>query len=321
MLFKVGLLELGNSPKNNKKDIKDKLVKNVFIFKENYKHLTSYLIDNVWNRLTMPSVLDEKIQQNVFEKYKGQFEDIIEVEEEQLLSSAVDTVKPTEEHKHEAFHLPLQSNQFLSNITNLNKQDDNLNRDIIGLTSPNRMRKSPVIGLAKENLAFESKLKQCVKLLETVNFKKTKHTSNNKENKLSTINKSKPSKKGDKNPSCKKKQKKKKNSKLGKGKGLSQSTRSLKKKKKEEIQKEIICEPLLNTQKGFFAKTSSTKFISSIRDWKYEKDLQQKSNFRASNRSAGKKYELDGLFNIKNEILNNKTGKSGFKRKLSLNQL
>lgn len=73
--------------KQPKLDLKAQLTNNTLIFKENLKLITSFLIDAIWN----DKISQEKIQNTIDWAskliYKGNFEEIQEVDEEQLYNS------------------------------------------------------------------------------------------------------------------------------------------------------------------------------------------------------------------------------------------
>lgn len=73
--------------KQPKLDLKAQLTNNTLIFKENLKLITSFLIDAIWN----DKISQEKIQNTIDWAskliYKGNFEEIKEVDEEQLYNS------------------------------------------------------------------------------------------------------------------------------------------------------------------------------------------------------------------------------------------
>ena len=70
--------------KQPKLDLKAQLTNNTLIFKENLKLITSFLIDAIWN----DKISQDKIQNTIDWAsqliYKGNFEEIQEVDEEQL---------------------------------------------------------------------------------------------------------------------------------------------------------------------------------------------------------------------------------------------
>jgi hypothetical protein len=96
MAFAVFELKKIKSRKK-KFDIKNQLVNNTFIFKENLKIITGSLIDTLWNEKVRTEKIQQTIQKAQQEINKGTFEEIIELgeEEENYLSSDVVSRKET----------------------------------------------------------------------------------------------------------------------------------------------------------------------------------------------------------------------------------
>jgi hypothetical protein len=82
MAFAVFELKKIKSRKK-KFDIKNQLVNNTFIFKENLKIITGSLIDTLWNEKVRTEKIQQTIQKAQLEINKGTFEEIIEMEEEE----------------------------------------------------------------------------------------------------------------------------------------------------------------------------------------------------------------------------------------------
>ena len=82
MAFAVFELKKIKSRKK-KFDIKNQLVNNTFIFKENLKIITGSLIDTLWNEKVRTEKIQQTIQKAQQEINKGTFEEIIELEDEE----------------------------------------------------------------------------------------------------------------------------------------------------------------------------------------------------------------------------------------------
>ena len=102
MAFAVFELKKIKSRKK-KFDIKNQLVNNTFIFKENLKIITGSLIDTLWNEKVRSEKIQQTIQKAQQEINKGTFEEILELgeEEENYLSS--DVVSKRETSRREKF--------------------------------------------------------------------------------------------------------------------------------------------------------------------------------------------------------------------------
>ena len=122
MAFAVFELKKIKSRKK-KFDIKNQLVNNTFIFKENLKIITGSLIDTLWNEKVRTEKIQQTIQKAQQEINKGTFEEIIEMEEEEenYLSSDLisrretPTVKPkvqAEEDFAHSYETDLESKEF-----------------------------------------------------------------------------------------------------------------------------------------------------------------------------------------------------------------
>lgn len=75
--------------KKKKFDIQNQLINNTFIFKENLKLIVGSLIDSLWNHRIGPENISQTIQFAQSSIHKGNFEEIIEEEEENYVSSEV----------------------------------------------------------------------------------------------------------------------------------------------------------------------------------------------------------------------------------------
>lgn len=68
-------------------DLPSHFVTNTSVFKDNLKIITNSLIDSIWKDRTHPDKLKDTIQSAVFEVYRGGFDEIKELDEEQLYNS------------------------------------------------------------------------------------------------------------------------------------------------------------------------------------------------------------------------------------------
>lgn len=75
--------------KKKKFDIHNQLINNTFIFKENLKLILASLIDSLWNHRVGPENISQTIQMAQGTNIKGGFEEIIEEEDENYISSEV----------------------------------------------------------------------------------------------------------------------------------------------------------------------------------------------------------------------------------------
>ena len=133
MAFAVFELKKIKSRKK-KFDIKNQLVNNTFIFKENLKIITGSLIDTLWNEKVRSEKIQQTIQKAQQEINKGTFEEIMELgeDEENYLSSEIvskretnkreDKLPPIEEDFAHSYETDLESKEFKFGSGEANKR-------------------------------------------------------------------------------------------------------------------------------------------------------------------------------------------------------
>lgn len=95
-------------------DLPSHFVTNTSVFKDNLKIITNSLIDSIWKERTHPDKLKDTIQSAVFEVYRGGFDEIKELDEEQLYNSFMNSGVNTSRL--------LTDNNFGLNATNVAKK-------------------------------------------------------------------------------------------------------------------------------------------------------------------------------------------------------
>lgn len=101
-------------------DIQGHLVTNTCVFKENLKLITNSVIENVWKDKLSPDNIKQTIQKAIYDTYKGNFDEIKELDEEQLYNSWINSEKATDrimsDNNMNSSHI---NDNFEANSTNL----------------------------------------------------------------------------------------------------------------------------------------------------------------------------------------------------------
>jgi len=107
-------------------DIQNQLFNNTCIFKENLKVIAAMLIESVWREKVKAEKIKETIKAAFNDIYRGEFEEIKELDEEQLYSSLLNSGNNTERMKSDPFLIKgaPQKNEFVIELKAKHKTEE-----------------------------------------------------------------------------------------------------------------------------------------------------------------------------------------------------
>lgn len=287
------------------------LVNNVFVFKENLKAIVNKLIEGVWEEQTQETSLREGIQKAIFKSYKNSIDDIAEEDDEYIHSSVANT-KQSGLQNHSLFEQRLEEINYVEqkSLVNINEF----------LSLPKQVGDEEVLSpssliIPKVTLDdFTGKMLRQDKLIELQNRKEmtvSDSTIKDKENSKESLNLKTNIIDTNSNRFVKKIKQKRKQKKI---KARRASVSSVTKNKVVQV----VQSKTTNTFFKLKEEQKNKKFKSSLGEWNYKDNQDKNSTLKNQKRPGSERSQLDGLFNIRQELLVKKNSSLRLRKSLSL---